>query len=187
MKPFFRVLAVDDGAFKPHTKSGTILVGVVYRAEKHLVEGIVSSRVRVDGFDSTKQIVGMLRKPKFKTQINFLILSGINFAGFNIADIKEIFAKTKIPVITVFRKKPRMEKIKAALSKLTRSKKRWGLIEQAGAVNAFKKIYFQFYGCTEADAKTVLRKTVLHSNLPEPIRLAHLIASGITRSESTRP
>ncbi|HLD59290.1 MAG TPA: DUF99 family protein [archaeon] len=186
MKQFCRVIGIDDGFFKPGTKTKTLLVGVIYRLG-HTVEGIVSSEIKVDSFDSTKQIASMLNKKKFSSQISFIILSGVNFAGFNIVDIEKLFEKTKLPVIVVFRKKPRFEKIKNALKKIPHFKKRWALIEKAGRVFSFRKIFFQFYGCSEQEAKAVLRKTLLHSNLPEPIRLAHLIASGITIGESTRP
>ncbi len=186
MKPFLRVLGIDDGFFKPRTKTQTILVGVVYRFG-HTVEGVLSSKIRVDGFDSTKKIIWMAKKTKFSEQVSFLLLSGINFAGFNIADVKKIFEETKIPVIIVFRRKPRMEKFIAALKKVSNFKKRLSLVQEAGEIHKFKKFFFQFYGCSEQEAKTALQKTILHSNLPEPVRLAHLIASGITIGESTRP
>lgn len=186
MKQFCRVMGIDDGFFKPGTKTKTLLVGVIYRLG-HKVEGIVSSEITVDSFDSTKQIVSMLSKKKFSSQISFILLSGINFAGFNIVDIKKLFEKTCLPIIVVFRKKPRFEKIESALKKIPHFKKRWALIQRAGKIVPFKKIFFQFCGCSEKEAKTILRKTLLHSNLPEPVRLAHLIASGITIGESTRP
>ena len=186
MKPFFRVIGIDDGFFNPHTKTGTLLVGVVYRIG-HTVEGILCRKIRVDGFDSTAKIVSMLKKTKFSSQVSFVVLSGINFAGFNIVDVKKIFSETNLPIIIVFRKKPRLEKIRLALQNTSHAKKRWHLIEEAGAIHSFKKFFFQFYGCSEQEAKTVLKKTLLHSNLPEPVRLAHLVASGITIGESTRP
>ncbi|MDD5148314.1 MAG: DUF99 family protein [Candidatus ainarchaeum sp.] len=186
MKKFPRVLGIDDGFFRPGTRTKTILIGVIYRFG-HIVEGIVSSEIRVDALDSTEKIIRMLAKTKFSSQVSFLIMSGINFAGFNIADVKKIFEKTGIPAIIVFRKKPRMEKFVPALKKVPNFKKRISLIEQAGEAHSFKNFFFQFYGCTEQDAKEVLRKTILHSSLPEPVRLAHLIASGVTIGESTRP
>ncbi len=186
MKPFLRVLGIDDGFFKPKTKTQTLLIGVIYRFG-HTVEGILSSKIKVDGFDSAKKIIEMAKKTKFSSQVSFVLLSGINFAGFNIADVKKIFEETKIPIIIVFRRKPKIEKFANALKNVSCFKRRWALIEQAGEIHSFKKIFFQFYGCREQDAKTVLQKTILHSNMPEPVRLAHLIASGVTIGESTRP
>ena len=90
MKQFCRVIGIDDGFFKPGTKTKTLLVGVIYRLG-HTVEGIVSSEIKVDSFDSTKQIASMLNKKKFSSQISFIILSGVNFAGFNIVDIEKLF------------------------------------------------------------------------------------------------
>lgn len=186
MKPFVRVLGIDDGFFRPMTRTKTILIGVVYRFG-HIVEGIISSEIRVDGLDSTAKIIGMAKNKKFKSQFSFIILSGINFAGFNVASVKKIFFETKLPIIIVFRKKPGMEKFVAALKKVPNFKKRLSFIEDAGPFNEFKNFFYQFYGCSRQEAEKVLQETILHSNMPEPVRLAHLIASGVTIGESTRP
>ena len=186
MKPFARVLGIDDGFFKPCTKGKTILVGVVYRFG-HIVEGIVSSEIKVDALDSTAKIISLAKNKKFYSQISFIILSGINFAGFNIADVKKIFLETKIPIIIVFRKKPKMEKFLSALKKVPSFKKRLSMVREAGPFYEYKNFFFQLYGCSEKEARKVFGKTILHSNMPEPVRLAHLIASGVSIGESTRP
>lgn len=186
MKHLLRVLAIDDGYFKPRQKGETILVGVVSRLDSQ-IEGILSTKVQVDGLDSTKQISSMLLNSKFSNQISFILLSGLNFAGFNIVDLKKLFARTGIPIIIVFRKMPRMHKIEAALGKFRDWKKRMNLIAQAGEIFHCSKIHFQVHGTDAKTAASVLRKTIKHSNLPEPLRLAHLIASGVSIGESTRP
>ncbi|MDP2974472.1 MAG: DUF99 family protein [Candidatus Diapherotrites archaeon] len=186
MKHLLRVLAIDDGYFKPRRKGETILVGVISRLDS-LIEGILSTKVQVDGLDSTKQISSMLLNSKFSNQISFILLSGLNFAGFNIVDLKKLFAKTGIPIIIVFRKMPRMQKIEAALGKFRDKKKRMQLIAQAGEIFPCNKIHFQVHGTDAKTAASVLRRTIKHSNLPEPLRLAHLIASGVSIGESTRP
>ena len=68
MKPFARVLGIDDGFFKPCTKGKTILVGVVYRFG-HIVEGIVSSEIKVDALDSTAKIISLAKNKKFDAVI----------------------------------------------------------------------------------------------------------------------
>jgi len=179
-------LAIDDGYFKPKKKGKAILVGVVSRLDNR-VEGILSTSVKVDGLDSTAKIINLVQKSKFKPQINFLILDGLNFAGFNFVDLPLLSKKLGIPAIAVQRKKPNFDKIEAALSSFKDKKKRLALIEKAGQVHKGKKVFFQFCGADQKTIKTVLTKTTKYGNLPEPLRLAHLIASGISRGESTRP
>lgn len=186
LKKLLRVLAIDDGFFKPKKKGKAILVAVLSRLDNQ-VEGILSTSVKIDGLDSTSKIISLVKKSKFKTQVNFLILDGLNFAGFNIVDLQKLSKELGVPAIAVIRKKPDLERIEKALSNFKDSKKRIKLIEKAGPIHKGKKVFFQFYGCDEKTANTILSKTARYSNLPEPLRLAHLIASGVSIGESTRP
>ena len=185
MKEQFRVLGIDDGHFEPR-KGSTILVGVLFRVDNR-IEGIASTKVKVDSLDSTSKIISMIKNGKYHSQIACIILGGVNFAGFNIADIQKINYELNIPVIVVSRRKPRMEKIKKALLNFKDSKKRLKLIENAGKIHKFENIHFQTAGISLKQAQVILKKCSHHSNLPEPVRLAHLIASGVTLGESTRP
>ncbi len=186
MKQFIRVIGIDDGYFKPKSKTQTALIGVVFRADNR-VEGILAEKISVDGLNSTEKLIKMIKKSKFLGQISFIILAGVNFAGFNIVDLEKLHRRLRLPVIIVFRRKPNFEKIKLALRKFRDSKKRYSLIEKAGPIHKTSKIFFQCYGCDAKIARQVLRKCEHFSNLPEPVRLAHLIASGITRGQSTHP
>ena len=186
MKDSIRVLAVDDGFFKPKSKGKTALVGVVFRLDGR-IEGILKKEVTVDALDSTQKIVEMCKESKFKDQVQCVLLDGINVAGFNIIDVDAFFKKTSLPIINVFRKLPRMKKIEKALSGFKDAEKRMQLIKNAGEIYSFKSIFFQCHGIKEREAKKLLEKTIFYSNLPEPIRIAHLIASAITLGESTHP
>ncbi len=186
LKPNFRVIAIDDGHFKPKQKQKVLLAGIIYRIDGR-IEGILAQKISVDALDSTEKIISMLFGSKFLPQISFILLQGINFAGFNIVDVKKIHSELRKPVIIVFRKLPNMDEIKKALEKFPDKEKRLALIKAAGKIRKFNSIHFQFIGTDEATAKEVIKKTLKHSFLPEPIRLAHLIASGITLGQSTRP
>lgn len=186
LKNLFRILAVDDGSFRPREKGRAILIGVVSRVDGR-VEGILSTDVEVDGLDSTERIAAMLGESKFKQQVKFLILDGLNFAGFNLVDLPKLSRRLGIPCIAVQRKRPRLEKIRAALSGFRDKPKRLQLIEKAGPVKKAGSVFFQASGGEAKEIKTVLSKTTKHGNLPEPLRLAHLVASGVSRGESTRP
>ena len=186
LKPFIRVIGIDDGSFKPKTKGTTVLIGVVFRVDNR-IEGILSRNVRIDGLDSTQKIIAMAGTSKYAGQVSFILLSGVNFAGFNIVDVEGLHAATRLPVIIVFRKQPDFEKIECALRSFRDRKKRFALIGKAGPIRSFRSIFFQCVGCDEKTAKKILRKCAYHSNLPEPVRLAHLIASGVTLGQSTHP
>jgi hypothetical protein len=44
----------------------------------------------------------------------------------------------------------------------------------------------QRVGLDRRAARRLLEATTLHGNLPEPLRVAHLIAGGVTLGQSTR-
>ncbi len=186
LKGLLRVLALDDGFFKPGEKGNALLVGVVSRLDLRF-EGVVSTSVNVDGLDSTKKIIQLVKNSKFRPQVNFLLLDGLNFAGFNLVDLPKLNEELSVPAIAVLRKKPRLEEIKKALAGFKDKEKRLELIEKAGPVFEAGEIFFQHAGGDRKAIKAVLAKTTKNGNLPEPLRMAHLIASGVSLGESTRP
>ncbi len=181
-----RAIGIDDGSFVPKKPGKALIVGVLLRADGR-IEGILSTSVKVDGLDSTQKITRMLKKSRFCEQASFVFLDGINFAGFNFIDIKKLNAEIKVPVIAVMRKKPLLQKIKRALSRFNDKEKRFSLIEKAGSVHKAPALYFQCSGLNADNARKAIKLFSLHSNLPEPVRLAHLIASGVSLGESTNP
>jgi len=111
-------------------------------------------------------------------------LDGLNFAGFNLVDLPELGKSLGIPAVAVLRKQPGMDEIKKALASFKDKDKRLSLIEKAGPVHKGEKVFFQVFGEEPKAIKAVLSKTTKYSNLPEPLRLAHLIASGVSREKA---
>lgn len=185
IKPEIRVVGVDDGIFTPRKKGFVPVLGVVFRGG-YWLDGVMHTNVEVDGFDATEKISSMvLSSPHYK-QLRVIMLNGITFAGFNVIDLKELYAKTDLPVIAVTREKPNFKEIREALKKLPNSEQRWKAIKNAGEIyqvstrNKSEKIYMQFSGIIKEDAEKILKLTSIRSNIPEALRVAHLIASGIS-------
>lgn len=186
IKPEIRVLGVDDGAFKPHVKGQVPVIGVVFRGGFWL-DGVMRTNIEVDGFDATEKIASMITGSSHYKQLRVIMLNGVTFAGFNIVDVKTLHAATKLPVITVTREKPDFDDIHKALKNLANSEARWEAILSAGAPvevstrSAEARVYMQTVGVSKEDAQKILRLTSTRSNVPEALRVAHLIASGISR------
>ena len=185
IKPEIRVLGVDDGAFTPHVEGQVSVIGVVFRGG-YWLDGVLHTKIAVDGFDATDRITSMITDASHYRQLRVIMLNGITFAGFNVVDVKALNTATKLPVITVTREKPNLAEIHKALQNLPRSKERWKAILSAGEPvevstrNAKAKIYVQTAGVSKEDAQKILRLTSTRSNIPEALRVAHLIASGIS-------
>jgi endonuclease V-like protein UPF0215 family len=181
-KKEIRVLGIDDAPFDKFKRGTVLVVGTMYRGGQW-IDGVLSTKITIDGSNSTSKLIRMVNKSKFKPQLQCIILDGIAFGGFNVVDIQKLNKKTKIPVLVVIRRMPDFKKIKAALKKLKKSSK-YKLIVKAGQVHKVGKVYIQIAGLTLEHAKQILKITCTHSLLPEPIRVAHLIAAGITTGES---
>lgn len=186
VKPEIRVLGVDDGVFAPHVESLVPVVGVVFRGG-YWLDGVMYTEVLVDGFDATGKISGMILGSSHYRQLRVVLLNGITFAGFNVVDLKALNVATKLPVVAVTREKPDLFGVHKALKHLSRSEERWRAVLSAGEVfevstrREGEKVYLHVAGISLDDAVRVVRLTSTRSNVPEALRVAHLVASGISR------
>lgn len=185
IKPEIRVLGIDDGMFTPRAKGLVPVVGVVFRGG-YFLDGVMHTKVKIDGFEATRKIASMIINSPHYKQLRVIMLNGVTLAGFNIIDIKKLNAKTKLPVIAITREKPNLTKVHKALKNLPKSEHRWKAIKNAGEIfevttrNKNEKVYMQISGILKDDAEKIIRLTSTRSNIPEALRVAHLIASGIS-------
>jgi len=182
MKSEIRILGIDDGPFDKFKDKKILVVGVVLRGNSSLV-GILSTKVDVDGWNSTSKLIKMINKCKFKLQLRCIMLDGIAFGGFNVIDIDALYRKIKIPVMVVIRRKPNFRKIEKTLKKIG-MKEKFNLMKKAGKVRKIGKIYVQLKGIDVKKAEGILGIACKNSYLPEAVRMAHIIAAGIVKGES---
>jgi endonuclease V-like protein UPF0215 family len=182
MKPQIRILGIDDASHNRNKDKEVIVIGTVFRGGDFL-DGVLTTKVKVDGNDATKKIAEMINNSKFKVQLRAIMIDGIAVAGFNVIGIQELSRKTKLPVIVVMRGYPDLKKIKNALIYL-KMKNKIKLIEKAGRIYPFNKIHFQYYGIKKTGAEQILKISIKHADIPEPIRVAHLIGQGLVFGES---
>jgi endonuclease V-like protein UPF0215 family len=185
------VLGIDDGVFTPHVEGSALIVGVVFRGG-YWLDGVMHTRVKVDGLDATRELISMIVNSRHYRQLRIIMLNGVTCAGFNVVDIKKLSKETKLPVIAVTREKPNFLEIREALKNLSYTEKRWNVLQGIGEPfevctrGKGARVYVQIAGICEEDARKVLRMTSTRSNIPEALRVAHLIASGITTEVSYR-
>jgi len=177
------VLGVDDGQFIPHTQGTVIVVGVVFRGGCW-IDGVMHTRIAIDGLDATEKLALMINSSPHRRQLRLVMLNGLTFAGFNIVDIKQLNVVTGLPVIVLTRDMPDLEAIHQALKNLPHSEERWRMVLEAGEIHEVNckgsKSYMGLAGISLADAIKIVQLTATRSSFPEPLRVAHLIASGIS-------
>ena len=186
IKREIRILGIDDSAL---LSEEIMIVGAIFRGGDWM-DGVLRSDITKDGLDATDIICSMITKSKHYGQIRAVMLDGITYAGFNVVDIHKIYMQTGIPVIVVMRSKPDFEKIKSALKYFPDGEERWAIIKRAGEIEEIpgekekSSIYVQRAGISLESVNKIIRLTSIRSNIPEPLRVAHLIATGIILGES---
>ncbi len=189
IKKELRILGIDDGPFNKFKDKECLVIATVFRGG-HYMDGLLSTKVNVDGINSTNELIKMIKKTKHLGQLQCLMIDGISLAGFNVIDIHNLNKKTRLPVIVIIRRKPNLKKIEKALKRSNKKtwKKKLKLMEKAGRVFKIKiknkNLYFQIAGIQEKIAKEIIKISATHAILPEPLRIAHLIASGVVLGES---
>jgi endonuclease V-like protein UPF0215 family len=187
-----RVIGFDDSPFeKFNKKKNALAVGVIFRGGLYF-EGMLKTSVKIDGFNSTKKIVEAVKSSKFYPQLKAILFDGISLGGFNVIDVEELYKKTGIPVIIIMRKRPNFEEIFKAIKHTAKPELRIEKIKKAGIIrkvyvsnsNISGLLYYQKHGCSENYAENIIKLTTTRSLIPEPLRIAHLIASAIIEGES---
>lgn len=187
IKDEIRILGLDDAPFELRADKKTMIVGAVFRGGSFL-DGVMRTEVDVDGRDSTEKIASLVNGCKFK-DLRVLMLDGLGFGGFNLVDIKELYEETKLPVIAVVRRMPDFEAIEKAVMNLRHRDYYLSCMKNAGRpmkieTREGRHIYIQFRGLSFTEAEKIVRLSATRSLIPEPLRVAHLIASGIKLGES---
>jgi endonuclease V-like protein UPF0215 family len=202
------VIGFDDGPF-PHTHRGDVLlVGAV--CSRTRLDGVVSGLIRRDGANATRRMIELVRTSQF-SHVRAVMLQGIAVGGFNVVDVHELSQELGVPVLVVVRRPPDLDAVRRALfsdepalrPRVRGAKKKWRLIQRAGAIEPLgasrrslrrqaptgirseaPRLWLQRIGLSLDAARALVAATTLHGNVPEPLRLAHLIAGGLTTGRS---
>jgi uncharacterized protein len=178
-----RLVGVEDGsfeAFKPG-QSTLLCAACVFG---NSIEWVRLGRVAVDGRDATEVLFRMLEDTKFDT----LILGGASFAGFNVIDATRLYDLMGVPVIVYIGEEPNGRSTLVALrAHFFDWAERWAPIEHLGEVYSVVSkageplVFYEKVGCTREYAEDVLRTSASLTRTPEPVRVAGIIARGLTR------
>jgi len=190
VKPEIRVVGFDDGTFSFSSKlkrNKTLLFGVVMKSSKEVV-GAVSRWITVDGTDATEKLIDAVVNSRFK-DLGVIMLKGITYGGFNVVDLEALHRETGLPVIVVVRKRPDLKAMELALRKhFPDWEERVKLLRKAPPLLEMipGKLYVQVVGLEPETAFEVVKVTTRTGLIPEPLRLAHIVASAVMTGESTK-
>ena len=177
------VVGFDDAPFEHGYRGDVLVVGAVFAGNR--LDGVISTKVRRDGANAAQRLIDCITDSKYFDQLQAVLLQGIAFAGFNVVDLQWLHQATRLPVLVVVRSLPDFVAIRQALlQKVPGGARKWRLIEAAGPMEPMDALFVQRRGIAPEDAATLLASLQLNSQLPEPLRVAHMIAGGVTTGES---
>ena len=178
-----KIVGVDDGAFPPgrKAKQRTLLAAVLF--DKLRLLDVRVGRIHVDGTDANQVLQSLLRR----VPCDAVMLSGISFGGFNVVDIARLSRDVRRPVVAITGERPHNEAVQKALREhFVDWRERWAMVRSAGRIYCFAplrdepRLYFEVQGATPLFAKKAIATTAIISRLPEPIRVARILARGLS-------
>jgi len=178
-----RIVGIDDGAFHPNKKAkqNTLLVAVLF--QKLRILDLRTAPIEVDGRDANKVLVSLLKSLRY----DVVMLSGISFGGFNLVDIRRLSKDLLNPVIALTGTRPHNQAVRKALhDHFVDWRERWSMVRSAGKIYTITPLrnepclYFEVQGATPLFAKTAIESTAVISRLPEPVRVARILARGLS-------
>jgi len=178
------LIGIDDGPFPPKKLGGSQAPLVGVRLEgPHLVKAS-AGRITIDGMNGTEQAIRLLRRlfiPKCP-----ILMAGVTFGGFNLIDPRKLQRVFQVPTIVVTGSRPDNIAVKRALVKhFPDWRERWEIIRslrplrEISTVPGENPIFYENFGCTTKTANKILDRCAIVARVPEPLRVAGLVASGL--------
>ena len=176
-KPGIRALGVAE-SFRPGGKS-SVLAGVVMRSDL-VIDGVAFGKTSLGGDDATASIASLFRKFR-RNDVNLIMVSGAILSLYNIIDVDALSARTRVPVVCLTYKETagiedsiRRHFPEGAEAKLVAYRAlgaRTGVKLRTG-----QRVYVRTAGIDSSAAGRVLDAFTLQGSVPEPVRVAKLLA-----------
>lgn len=147
--------------------------------------GVIIGEVEKDGADAAEKLARLVAESRFGEHVQLVMLQGIALAGFNVVDVFDLYERLKLPVLVVSRRLPHLAAIRDALIQQVREgEHKWALIERLGLPEPAGRVYIQRVGLSAEQARAVIERFTVHGHIPEPLRVAHLIAGALVNGQS---
>lgn len=176
------VAACDDGKVYKLSKGYTVVACTCYDGTRPL--GVELGLLRVDGLEATG-IVAHLSIAACKSRPNVVLLDSITIAGFNLVSPPGLAKLTGAPVLVVYLYKPSYERLAPAAARapgpFSIRNRVLPIVDKAVRVDTPKgPLYLLAWGVPLRVAKSIAVSLQVHARTPEPLRVAHMIASSAT-------
>lgn len=177
-------IGVEDGPFLSKRLGGTRAPLVIVKLEGPHLTTVRAGWIDVDGIDATDRALKLLGTISFANSP--ILLSGVTFGGFNLIDPRRLQKRFRTPTIVVVGSRPNNRAVERALLRhFPDWRERWRIIKSLGPLRSVRTVasenplYFEAFGCSNVEARRILRGWAMVSRVPEPLRVAGLVARGL--------
>jgi endonuclease V-like protein UPF0215 family len=178
------LLGVDDGPFEKYAEEETAPIVGVMMEGADLVEAVAVTRFRVDGDGVSEFLSDWIEGLRFRPALQGVIFGGITIAGLAVLDPEALAARLGLPILIVNRQAPSDAPLRRALHGAGHPE-RIRLLERAPRPFAIEGgLHLTVAGTEPAHAVALVGRALRKSDLPEPLRLAHLFARALVTGES---
>jgi len=184
-KKGLRVLGFAESFVKGVT-SRSVLTGVVMRGDQFLIDGFGMTTLTVGGMDATEGVLRLFRQLN-RTDINLLMFNGCIISWYNVIDLEEVFLTLDIPLVCVtYEESEGLEKY--FKENFEDWENRIKIYKKNGPREEIKLhtghlIYTRAYGMEPKETQIILDRFILQGAVPEPLRVARLLARALQKSE----
>jgi len=183
-KKGIRVLGIAESFRRDQEKS--VLAGIVMRSD-FIIDGAGFTHITVGGMDATGGILRIFESLQ-RDDINVIMLNGCVISWFNIIDIKEVYKRLQIPLICVTYEES--EGLEEHIARHFEAHERDLRIEAYRRLGNRVPVELQdrfevlirFLGIEKNEAGALLKKFVVQGKVPEPLRVAKIVARATLRS-----
>jgi endonuclease V-like protein UPF0215 family len=177
------VLGVDDGPFRKGVSDSTPIVGVMMEGAR-LVEAVAMTEFPIDGDDATGFLSEWIRGLRFHQALQAVVFGGVTIAGLGVIDIVDLALRVQRPVLAVNRRDPTYHRLQAAFDAAGLSQRLETVKRTPAAFRMSGGLFVAAAGVGADEAGRLLQATMDKSELPQPLRVAHLVARAMVRGES---
>jgi endonuclease V-like protein UPF0215 family len=182
-KTYSNVVGFDDAPFDHRHRGDVPVVGAIFARRRF--DGVVIGKVRRDGRNSAPRLAELIAGSRFREHLQLILLQGIALAGFNVVDLHDLHRRSGLPVVVVARREPDLERIREVLlTRVRGGRRKWRLIERAGAMESLGPVWVQRVGISRPATRQLLHRYQINGHVPEPLRVAHLIAGALATGQS---
>lgn len=160
-------------------EKNSLLAGVVMRGDL-VIDGFAFGKTSVGGDDATQRILSLYRRLR-RNDVNLIMVSGAILSLYNILDVDALASRTGLPVVcltyketagiedSIVRHFPDRKEVKLEAYRRLGPRKRFRL-------SSGFDVYARTARISDGDAVKVVDMFTLQGSLPEPVRVAKLLA-----------